>query len=173
MGSSFFHILPPPPVWREKNVLAMCGYAIYIDWGMYNITYTLLHELWFNTSFNGTGHYLLQQHSHYPGHTHTHTHAPITQSWLGVFGSLFIRDESPEVYLEVVGVHLHLLQTVLAKGPQTHTLQQSLLVGKQFGVCLFVCLFVCVCSTLRTILMIPVTMESLKNSTVANTSILS
>ena len=37
-------------------------------------------------------------------------------------GSLFIRDESPEVDLEVVGVHLHLLEAILTKRPQSHTL---------------------------------------------------
>lgn len=39
---------------------------------------------------------------------------------------LLIRYKSPQIYLKVVRIHLHLLQTKLAKCPQTYTLQQSL-----------------------------------------------
>lgn len=51
---------------------------------------------------------------------------------------LFIRYESPEVYLDVVSVHLHLLQTKLAKCPQTHALQESLHENVTVYLCVYV-----------------------------------
>ena len=39
---------------------------------------------------------------------------------------LFVIDKSPEVDLQVVSIHLHLLETKLSKRPQTNTLQECL-----------------------------------------------
>ena len=39
---------------------------------------------------------------------------------------LLVGHKSPEVDLQVVRVHLHLLQTILPKRPQSHTLQEGL-----------------------------------------------
>ena len=39
---------------------------------------------------------------------------------------LFVEDKSPQVDLQVVSIHLHLLETILAKCPQSHTLQKGL-----------------------------------------------
>lgn len=40
--------------------------------------------------------------------------------------SLFVRDESPQIQLQVMSVHLDLLQTVFAERTQSHAFEKSL-----------------------------------------------
>ncbi len=54
---------------------------------------------------------------------HAHTH---TSTRIHTHNLLFIGDESPEVDLKVVSIHLHLLQPKLTKRSQSDTLQQCL-----------------------------------------------
>ena len=81
-------------------------------------TYTLLHQHWLHTSLNGACYHLLQHHSDQP--VVLYIHSAIVFSY-AQYGLLFIRDKSPEVDLEVVGIHLHLLQAKLAECSQSHT----------------------------------------------------
>lgn len=43
-----------------------------------------------------------------------------------MFRLLLIADETPEIHLQIVRIHLYLLQAKLAKGAQAHALQQRL-----------------------------------------------
>lgn len=80
-----------------------------------------------------------------------------------IFHSLLIADETPEIHLQIVRIHLDLLQAKFTKSAQAHALQQRLsrkqtqIINKPTELEAK--------HTLSPILMMPMTMEALVNST--------
>lgn len=69
-----------------------------------DLDHTLLHRCWIQAAVGGAPHYLIQQEVH----------------------EVLVGDEAPQVHLQVVAVHLDLLQPVAAERAQADALEERL-----------------------------------------------